>query len=193
MIVFVSDNGFRPDRARHARQNTRSKLSQFEDGIRTPVLIRWDGTTQFADHPQRVHTIDIVPTVLAAVGLTGRVTPRMHGRNLWPSATGEAPLSDRAVFGAIYPNDAQVLGRPSQHVRGKWVLQGDLKFVRPGPAMPPLPLSLFDLQSDPDERNNLIATAKYADRVEELQQLLDQWWPEGDDSRVTQPSGGQHE
>jgi uncharacterized sulfatase len=124
LIVFVSDNGFRPDRAKHERQNKRSKLSQFEDGIRTPILIRWDGKAQPADHPQLVHTIDVVPTILAAVGLADEITPRMLGRDLWPSALGQAKLRDRPVFGAIYPNDAQVLGRPSQHVRGKWVRQG---------------------------------------------------------------------
>ena len=36
MIVFASDNGFRPDSSRHERYDARSKLSPFEDGLRTP-------------------------------------------------------------------------------------------------------------------------------------------------------------
>jgi len=107
LIVFVSDNGFRPDQARPERQNSRSKLSPFEDGLRTPILMRWDGETKPADHPQLVHTIDVVPTILAAVGLAGAGTPSMRGRDLWPSASGAAPLRDIPVFGAIYPNDAR--------------------------------------------------------------------------------------
>ncbi|MDP6467157.1 MAG: sulfatase-like hydrolase/transferase [Pirellulaceae bacterium] len=193
LIVFVSDNGFRPDETKHERQNDRSKLSQFEDGLRTPILIRLDGKTEPAEHPQLVHTTDLVPTILAAVGLADEITPRMRGHNLWPSARGQAQLHDRPVFGAIYPNDAQILGRPSQHVRGKWVRQGDLKLILPGPAKSSLTLGLFDLRSDTQECNNLVSNSQYAHQVAQMRHLLDRWWPDGDDSEVTKPSGDQHE
>ena len=76
----------------------------------------------------------------------------MTGVNLMPSACRERPLQERAVFGAIYPNDAWRLGAPSQHVRGRWVREGDFKLIVPGPAPNPLPLALYDLKRDPDER-----------------------------------------
>ncbi len=189
LIVFVSDNGFRPDPARPERHNDRSKLSVHEDGLRTPILIWHQGRTQAGEHPQLVQTIDIVPTILAALGLTSDITPRMRGLNLWPSACGESPLPERPAFGAIYPNDAQSLGHPSQHVRGKWVRNGDWKLVQPGPATPSLPAGLYNLRDAPLEDQNLISDPDHQDEVARLRHLLDQWWPAGDDSQVTQPHG----
>ena len=102
-----------------------------------------------------------------------------------PAATGAEALEDGPVFGAIYGNDAEVLSAPSRHVRGRWVRFANLKLVAPGPAMNPLPLSLYDLQQDPDENVNLAAVdGRSADR-DRLLRLLDNWWMEGDDSRVT--------
>jgi uncharacterized sulfatase len=185
LIIFASDNGFRPDPRQDQRANGRSKLSVFEDGLRTPVLIRWDGRAKPAEHPQLVSTIDIVPTVLSAVGLSREVTSRMRGIDLMPSACGQRPLEDRPVFGAIYPNDARVLGAPSQHVRARWMREGDFKLIVPGPAQDPVPLSLFDLGHDPREETNLAAVPEHADRLRRMRQQLDTWWPPGDDSRVT--------
>lgn len=186
LIVFASDNGFRPDPDGRPRHNRRSKLSQFEDGLRTPILLCWQGRIQPAEHLQLVHTIDLVPTVLAAVGLPREVTSRMRGRDLTPSAMGRKELVQRPVFGAIYPNDAVVLGQPSRHVRGRWVREGRrFKLIVPGPASPQLPLALYDLQVDPEERSNLADSPVHASRIENMTRLLDQWWPTGDDSGVT--------
>lgn len=187
LVIFVADNGLRPDERSPDRQNDRSKLSPYEDGLRTPLLLCWDGRTRPVEHQQPVHTVDLVPTVLATVGLSNEITPRMQGRNLLVSATtGKAPAS-LPVFGAIYPNDAAVLGRPSQHVRGRWVREGDFKLIVPGPASSPLLLQLFDLAGDPGELSNLATEPAHAERVARLKERLDQWWPAGDDSKVTQP------
>ncbi len=187
LIVFVSDNGFRPHPAKREAYDGRSKLSQYEDGLRTPILLSWDGRIKPADHPQLIHTIDLVPTVLAATGLASEATDRMHGVDLLPSALGKKPLPDRAVFGAIYPNDADELGTPSQHVRGRWVRDGDFKLIVPGPARNPLPLSLFYLKNDPSETTNLASQPDYSVTLKRLQRSLDDWWQVGDDSGVTQP------
>lgn len=191
LIVFVSDNGFRPDVKSRTRQNKRSKLTEYEDGLRTPILIRWDGYAQPAQHNQLVQTVDLMPTVLAAVGLSDEMTPRMKGVNLLPSVRGDVQLQDRPAFGSIYPNDAQVFGKPSLHVRGKWVRDGDYKLIAPGLNNSTIELSLFNLRLDPEEKNNLatgINAKKNADRILQMQRLLDQWWPEGDDSAVTKHS-----
>ena len=189
LILFASDNGFRPDEHSIERAGKRSKLSQFEDGLRTPVLIRWEGKVRPAEHRQLVHTIDLVPTVLSAVGLPHEVTSRMRGSDLMPSARGEQPLGQRPVFGAIYPNDAQVLDAPSRHVRGRWVRDGEFKLIVPGPAKKPVSLSLFNLKDDPLEQNNLVARPEHADRVQNMRRLLDEWWAEGDDGPVTKRGG----
>ncbi len=187
LIVFAADNGFRPHETKNETYNSRSKLSEFEDGLRTPILIRWNGHVKAADHLQLVHTVDLVPTVLSAVGLTDEITPRMNGISLLPSATTGERLPGRPVFGAIYPNDAVVLGAPSQHVRARWVRDGHFKLLVPGPAKQPIMLSLFDLTEDPRETMNLAAIAEHASRVENMRQLLDQWWPLHGDEHETKP------
>jgi arylsulfatase A len=185
IIVFAGDNGLRPHQQRPGRHNVRSKLSQFEDGLRTPILIRWDDHIQPADHPQLCHTIDLVPTVLAAVGLSNEITPRMHGLNLLSPDQSTDETAQRSVFGAIYPNDAVVLGRPSQHVRGRWIRHGVFKLIVSGPAKKPLPLSLFDLNDDPQEQTNLASVPEHADRIVRMQRMLDQWWSDQSDDDVT--------
>jgi arylsulfatase A len=186
LIVFLSDNGFRPHVTERETHDGRSKLSQFEDGLRTPILLSWEGRIKPTAHPQLVHSIDLVPTILAATGLAGEATGRMRGVSLLPSAFGSRSLADRAVFGAIYPNDAEELGAPSRHVRGRWVRDGDFKLIIPGPAKHPVPLSLFNLKTDPGETTSLANHPEFAATLRRLHQSLDAWWPVGDDSRVTQ-------
>jgi arylsulfatase A len=185
LIVMVSDNGFRPQEANPERQNDRSKLSHFEDGLRTPILVRWDGHTQSGEHTALVQTVDIVPTVLHAAGLADEITPRMRGIELLTAASGGTPLSDRPAFGAIYPNDATELGRPSRHVRGRWIREGRFKLVVPGPTKPPIPTSLYDLGHDPEELVNLAADPQHADRIARMTRTLDAWWSGEDDAAVT--------
>ncbi len=187
LIVFVADNGLRPDPDRPERQDQRSKLSPYEDGLRTPILVRWDGHTRPAEHRQLVQAIDLVPTILTAVGLAGEITPRMKGLDLMQSATGRRQLPVRPAWGAIFANDATVLGKPSRHVRGRWIRQGRFKMVVPGAAEDPLPRSLFDLVKDPQERFNLAQDATHVQRMQNMIKLLDEWWSARDDLSVTKP------
>lgn len=173
LIVFVVDNGLRPDPAKPERYDDRSKYSPYEDGLRTPILIHWQGRTKAAEHPQAVSTVDLVPTILDAAGLADEISPEMRGRSLFPSALGIEELPAIPVFGAIYPGDATSLGQPSRHVRARWVRSGDFKLI--APATPDLPLWLFDLSEDPGETHNLAPT--HAGLVKTLKQLLDRWWP----------------
>ena len=185
LIVFVVDNGLRPDREKPGRQDTRSKYSQYEDGLRTPILILWQGRTKAADHRQAVSTVDLVPTILAAAGLSDEITSRMRGRSLLPSALGVENLPPVPVFGAIYPGDAASLGHPSRHVRGRWIRYGDFKLIVPGPAPRPVPLELFDLSQDPGESTNLAGAPAHAALVGRMKRLLDEWWPATGDEGVT--------
>jgi uncharacterized sulfatase len=184
LVVLVSDNGFRPTMDGRQRHDARSKLSPYEDGLRTPILIRWEGHTQSAEHPQPVHTIDLLPTIVSAIGLASEVTSRMHGRNLMPSAMGRTVLESQPVFGAIYPNDAVRLGHPADHVRGRWMRNGRYKLIVAGRGPRSLKRALFDLVQDPREQVNLAHEPLHSDRVADMASRLDNWWAAGDNSRV---------
>ncbi|UUO06098.1 sulfatase-like hydrolase/transferase [Blastopirellula sp. J2-11] len=185
LVVFASDNGYRPVSASSARQDDRSKLSPFEDGLRTPLLFRLPGQSKPQRYSQLVQTVDLAPTILAALGLADEITPRMPGANLWPAITGMADPPPRSAFGAIYPNDAQSLDQPSQHVRARWIRDGDFKLIVPADRERQIELSLFDLQSDPQEMTNLVQDQQYHPLVTQLRKKLDAWWSAEDDSRVT--------
>lgn len=184
IIVFVSDNGFRPRIDKPETYHARSKLSLYEDGLRTPVLIRWDDHVVPGDHPQLVRTVDIVPTILSAVGLANERTERMTGIDLMPSALGRATLSDHPAFGAIYPNDAVTLGAPSRHATGRWIRDGQLKLFVPA-AGSAAEVLFYDLGNDPEETTNLAAQADQVLQIERLRARLDNWWTGRDDSRTT--------
>lgn len=169
-------------------QNSRSKLSKYEDGLRTPLLISWPNQVRTAEHPQLVQAIDVVPTILSAVGLSSLQTDQMLGRDLMPSANGQLPLEERPVFGAIYPNDAQVLGQPARHVRGRWIREGNHKLIIPGPAAKPLHSQLHDLEQDPHELDNLIDHPAKQQVRQHLLTLVDQWWsPKKDVTSSSRP------
>lgn len=186
LIVLASDNGIRPDAERAERQDGRSKLSVYEDGLRTPVLLHHP-KLESAEYSELVQTVDIVPTVLAAVGLSEEVTPRMQGVDLYSAAAKSQAPPERPAFGAIYPNDAFLLGQPSTHARGRWVRNGKFKLVVPGRGKSPLKLQLFDLESDPREQTNLANDVRYSAQRSALTQTLDAWWTGADDAGVTTP------
>lgn len=185
LIIFLSDNGFRPNAANPQRADSRSKLSEFENGLRTPVLLHWPSQLEFGIHEELVSSVDLLPTVLDATGLSHLASNRMQGRSLLSCARGDETWPDRPVFGAIYPNDASQLGRPADHVRGKWMRQGDFKLVVPGPAKNPVKLSLYDLSQDADEQRNLAHEERYARQRQAMEADLEAWWPAGHNDRVT--------
>jgi arylsulfatase A len=197
LIVFISDNGWTPDQKPdknhlgeflHTRE---SKYSPFEDGLRTPILIRWDGQVTPATHEQLVSSVDLLPTVLDALGSPDSI-PGLPGRSLWPAAQGKAPLEDQPVFGEIYPGDATALSRPSQDIAYRWVRHGPLKLIVPHPHQEKTAwrsyikeVSLFDVVQDPQEKTNLAQS--HPEDVINLRHLLNQWWIPGDDSTVPTP------
>lgn len=200
LFVFVIDNGWTPSTAKHAtysgyRVDGRSKRSPFESGLRTPILIRWDGEVQPATHEALCSSVDIVPSVLAAAGLSEE-RAGMPGVNLMPSARGQEPLESRPVFGEIYPGDATSLTHPAGDIAYRWVRQAEWKLIVPyshgdGRAWGGYlkEAALFDVVADPSESKNRIHDAEHAGRVAELRRLLDDWWtpekdPAADNRRV---------
>jgi arylsulfatase A len=199
LFVFVSDNGWTPGTRRHKTDrdffyHTReSKRSPFEDGLRTPILLRWDGVIRPATHESLCSSVDLVPTILSAAGLEHRM-PGRPGVDLMVSARGIAPLQARPVFGEIYPGDATALGEPSRDLAYRWVREGDFKLIVPHPGPDGSiwggylkNIALHDVVRDPGETRNRANEAGQRARVERLTRLLDNWWTPGDDAGVPKP------
>lgn len=133
------------------------KISNFEGGLRVPLFMKWPrriapGTR--IDTP--VAHIDLMPTMAAAAGAAPPEGVAIDGRDLLPLATGEGSAAW----------DRQTLFWQSGYYRvvrhGDWKLQ-----VSENPEK----AWLYDLATDPTERNNLAASR--TDKLQELTTLLD--------------------
>ena len=166
LIVYVTDNGWinLPNQSAYA---PRSKRSQYEGGIRTPLMFCWPGhVTPGRDEEHLASSIDLVPTTLK---LLDQPKPdELPGINL----LDEAALQGRqAIYGEILAHDIVDLDKPEASLEYRWVIEGHRKFILgKGQA------ELYDLKLDPTEQHNLIDKAS-SDEIDRLRKQLDMWWP----------------
>ena len=189
LFVFVSDNGWRASKNRQKRtkhvefaHTKRSKRAPFDDGLRTPILVRWDKVVAPSQHDGLVSSIDLMPTILSAVGVSDESSDALSGIDLMPIARGEAePPTDRAVFGGVYPGDATSLDAPHRDIAYRWIRQGNWKLIVPHSHQNQKPWgdylsepALFRIDNDPFEQTNVISEQPTV--ASRLHSLLDQWW-----------------
>ena len=169
IVIYVTDNGWiqNPDKPQYA---PKSKQSQYDGGLRTPILVRWPSkiTPKSIDTP--ISSLDILPTVLDAVGV--KRPDDLPGLNL----LDEAAIAKReTIFGECFTHDSRDLQDPAASLRWRWLVRGDWKLVVPAKQNEPQEVvELYDLKSDPHESKNLSATDP--DRVAELRRSLAAWW-----------------
>ena len=96
LVVFVVDNGY-VQLPNINWFDKRSKLSPYEAGLRTPILLRWPGKIKPARFDVPVHAIDLVPTTLASCGIDP--LKDLPGIDLLDVCNGKSPRRD-ALFGA---------------------------------------------------------------------------------------------
>jgi uncharacterized sulfatase len=170
LVVFVVDNGVLPRPPDAARFDYgRSKLTPYETGIRTPVVLRWPGHIQPARFDTLVHTIDLCPTILAACGVAS--PPGLPGVNLLEVCAGR-PVTRETIFGAIFMRLIRQPLIPADTLSSRWCVHGDWKLIVPqGERSQP---ELFHLADDPHETSDL--ADRDPERVARLHALLDDWW-----------------
>jgi len=171
LIVFVVDNGWIQETG--PRQTTRgwfapkSKLSPYDGGLRTPVMLRWPGRIKPAKHSDLVSTIDIAPSILAACGLKKpEATP---GASLLDVALGKGRLERDAVFGEIYLHTSVDIDKPALNLTHRWVREKDWKLITFGNQT--IKPELYHLVPDPFETNNL--ASREPQRVQHLAGLIE--------------------
>jgi arylsulfatase A-like enzyme len=169
IFVYVSDNGWitNPQTGRYAEK---SKQSQYDGGLRSPIMIRWPGKVRPKMSDELAQSIDLVPTLLKAVGL--EPTKAMPGINL----LDEAAVSTRkAIYGECFTHNFVDLNVPASSLRWRWIVDGHDKLIVPNKAnQPDDVIELYDLKADPTEEKNL--AAENADKVKTLSAKLDAWW-----------------
>lgn len=170
IVTFVVDNGWiqSTDKPQYA---PKSKQSQYDGGLRTPIMVRWKGHLQpNMDQEHLASSLDITPTILRAAGLD--VPAGMSGIDL---ADAAAVGARKAVYGDCFTHNSQDLDVPARSLRWRWMIEGWNKLIVPDKANQPNDVvELYDLKADPNEEKNLAADKP--DEVRDLQAKLDAWW-----------------
>lgn len=154
IVVFLTDNG--PQVARYNGILNDLKGSVHDGGIHVPCLIRWPGKLAAGRKLDAVAAhIDITPTLVEACGDRPPADVKFDGVSLLPVLRGQqASLAERLLFFQWHRGDRPEMFRACA-VRG-----ARYKLVQPagrGEQHEFTPVwALYDMASDPSERNNLI-------------------------------------
>jgi uncharacterized sulfatase len=174
LVLLITDNGW----------NEFGKGSPYENGIRTPVVIRWPKQVQpRADSQHLAQNIDVLPTLLGAAGIP--VPEGVAGINLLDE---KAVRSRTALFFANYGHDMVSAREPEKSLWSRSCIHGGWKLISwrkdPPQVKPPLNgnrrkhegafLELFDVSKDPNEQTNL--AQQQPDKVRELLSHMNKWW-----------------
>ena len=132
VVIYICDNGWAAasTRKNDPAQKTwktyalRSKGSPFENGIRTPVMVKWPQKLTPLDSPDLAHAIDIFPTISAAAGL--EAPDHLTGINLMDA---DARAKRKAVFGVMHSVQNMTLGKPDESLQYLWCIEGDWKLL----------------------------------------------------------------
>jgi arylsulfatase A-like enzyme len=170
IVIYTTDNGWiqHPEKANVPAP--RSKLTPYEGGVRTPILISWPGRLKpRLDGEHLASNLDLWPTLAAL--LKTPLPPGLPGINL----TDEQAVAQRQrVFGEQYAHNIADVDDPTRSLQHRWVIDGWWKLIVPEPRnRPDAKPELYDLQNDPWEKNNL-AEAEPA-RVKDLSRTLAPW------------------
>jgi arylsulfatase A-like enzyme len=176
LVVFLNDNGgpTMPGTTINGSTNTPlrgSKRQTWEGGIRVPFAFSWKGTIPAGRVDRRpIIQLDVLPTTLAAAGVTVQPSWNLDGVNLLPYLTGKA---------AGRPHDV-LYWRLGNHMA---IRSGDWKLVRTseGPLVTGsfeslenlADARLYNLATDIGETKNLAASEPT--RVRELAETWLRW------------------
>jgi uncharacterized sulfatase len=172
LIAFIVDNGWIQETGPDPRSGCtpKSKLSPYDGGLRTPVMLKWPGRIKPERRDELVTSIDLAPTILRACGIEPPL--EMKGVDLIKVAAGNLDLKNRAVFGEVYVHTEVALNDPARNLTHRVVRQGEWKLILP--VNPATPAGLYHITKDLTEEKNL--AKEHPARVMQLTGLLDQWW-----------------
>ena len=193
LIFFFSDNGgpvMLGTSINGSRNNPLrgSKRTTLEGGIRVPFAIQWKGKLPAGKVDDRpIIQLDVLPTALAAAGVTAAPDWKLDGVNLLPYLTGE---NQGAPHETLYWR----FGQQRAIRRGDWKLvQYDTNADESTPetraasigARPIIsPTKLYNVVEDPGESKDLAAANP--DKVKELDDAWQAW-----NAELAEPLWGQ--
>ncbi|MDO6732807.1 sulfatase-like hydrolase/transferase [Marinovum sp. 2_MG-2023] len=154
-VIYTSDHG-----EANGNQGLWGKYNMYEDSVGVPMIMAGHGIArgQVVDTP--VTHVDLYQTILESVGAPGypQDDAEMPGKSLFQVAAHPDP--ERVAFSEYHAAAA--------NTAVYMVRKGRYKFV----YYVGLPNQLFDLETDPDERENLIESETHAAICAEYEAIL---------------------
>jgi N-acetylglucosamine-6-sulfatase len=167
LIVFTSDEGY--FYGEHGLSAER-RLA-YEESIRVPLLVRYPSLVKAGATPsQMALTIDLAPTILELAGLAPE--PPVDGRSLVPVLRGQAPALRTSFLieywsDSVFPRIERMGYDALRTERYKYIRFRELAGMD----------ELYDLDTDPWELQNLVASSAHETVVDalkaELRRLLE--------------------
>ncbi|MDO8542334.1 MAG: sulfatase [Opitutaceae bacterium] len=164
LIVFWSDHGYHV-----GEHGLVKKQSLFENAARSPLIIAGPGVNSKGKASSRVvEFLDIYPTVAALADLTP--PGHLEGRSLKPLLDNPAARWDRPAFTQVWrgpPNFKETF--PGHSVRTDRYRYIEWENGKRG-------AQLYDYETDPEEKRNLIDDPGHAKVAAELKALVRKNW-----------------
>ncbi len=200
-VLFLTDNG---------RPFPRCKTTLYDDGIRTPFLVRFPGRVKPGSQSDSlVSAVDIAPTVLDLAGI--KAAPTFHGRSFARLLENPKATVREYAFAEHNWHDYRAFERGARSRRFTYIrnwlpeLPGTppadavtsptyavLRELRDQGNLPPQQRSIFvtprpaeelyDLEADPHSFKNLAGDPKYSGVLDKHRKALDHWREETGDT-----------
>ncbi len=206
LVIYMSDNG---------RPFPRAKTRMYDSGIKTPFIVRWPEKLKKGTSDAMVSSIDIAPTFCELAG--AGISETYQGISFVPILENYSAETRDYIAAEHNWHDYQAHERavrnhkylyirnafpelnaspPADAVRSityqkmiKMYKAGELNenqldcFIAPRPAE-----ELFDVVNDPYQLRNLAENPEYANALDEMRRLLDNWTVKFDDKIPENPS-----
>ena len=147
LVIFTSDNGGMSKATDNSPLRS-NKGSNYEGGLRVPVIVKWPGVTEpgsISDEP--VISTDFYPTILGATGLPKRPLQHVDGVDLSSVLKGRSRIDRQSLFWHYPHYNQHPQNFPATVIRkGHWKL---IEILDTGE------LELYNLALDVGEQNNL--------------------------------------
>ncbi|MEM6768622.1 MAG: sulfatase/phosphatase domain-containing protein, partial [Bacteroidota bacterium] len=171
LLMYMGDNGFS-----FGEHGLIDKRHFYEESVKVPFLVRCPELFGGGEEvPQMFQNIDIGPTVMEAMGL--KAPEYMHGTSILPILEGkEIAWRDRIFYEYYWEYDFP--HTPTMH----GIRTDRYKYIRYHGIWDTN--EFYDLQQDPNEMNNLIASPEHQEMIKQMAGEIYDWLEESDGLQI---------